>query len=84
MSVREIQLIHRRCSIVADRLLLEEIQSENHVADFPAGGQQTDRYRFGIDLIPVALIRFIGIAEKLVLNDRDHHFLQTDSAMHKV
>ena len=60
--VHKIHQILRRFAVATYGFLLIEVQREDHVVDLPTSRQQADSHRLGVDLIPVALVHFVGIA----------------------
>ena len=83
-GIRKIQQIITDASIIAHRFLLEEAQGENHIADFTGCRQQANGNGLRIILLPVTLIGFAGIAQELIVNNGNHHFLKADATVHKV
>ena len=69
-AVREVQLIGRRFSVSTNRLLLIEVQGEDHIADLPVGGEQADLYRLRVVLAPVSLVFLALVAQEVILDHR--------------
>ena len=82
--VREVQLVGRGLTVVPLRLLLVEVQREDHIADLMCRGEETDLYWFHVVYAPIGLVFSRVIPQKMVINDWKYHLQKTNSAMNEV